>query len=302
MNLETQSTEPPEKEPWTIKRLLDWTADHFEKRDADNPRLRAEVLLAEALDCPRIELYTQFATVPSGDSLKDFRSWVKRHAAGEPVAYLVGSKEFYSLKFSVDSNVLIPRPETEHVIIEAIEAAKSLDSSTPRIADVGTGSGCIAVTLAIHIPACQVCAIDVSRAALDIAQENANEHNVGANIQIVESDLFAQVPQDQQFDLIVSNPPYIGTAEQNTVADSVRDFEPHVALFAGQEGMDVIRRLVAASVERLSENGYLIVEISPFILERCQALIAETSGLEWVKIVNDYSGHARVLVARRMVG
>ena len=129
MNLETQSTEPPEKEPWTIKRLLDWTADHFEKRDADNPRLRAEVLLAEALDCPRIELYTQFATVPSGDSLKDFRSWVKRHAAGEPVAYLVGSKEFYSLKFSVDSNVLIPRPETEHVIIEAIEAAKSLDSS-----------------------------------------------------------------------------------------------------------------------------------------------------------------------------
>ena len=301
MNLEPQSTEPPEKEPWTIKRLLDWTAEHFEKRDTDNPRLRAEVLLAEALDCPRIELYTQFATVPSGDSLKNFRSWVKRHAAGEPVAYLVGSKEFYSLKFSVDTNVLIPRPETEHVIIEAIEAVKSLGLSVPRIADVGTGSGCIAVTLATQLPASQICAIDLSRAALDVAQRNANDHNVGANIQIIESDLFAEVP-DQQFDLVVSNPPYIGTAEQNTVADSVRDFEPHVALFAGQEGMDVIRRLVASSVERLSENGYLIVEISPFILERCQALIRETSGLEWVKLVNDYSGHARVLVARRVTG
>ncbi|MCH2177988.1 MAG: peptide chain release factor N(5)-glutamine methyltransferase [Mariniblastus sp.] len=301
MNLEPQSTEPPEKEPWTIKRLLDWTAEHFEKRDTDNPRLRAEVLLAEALDCPRIELYTQFATVPSGDSLKNFRSWVKRHAAGEPVAYLVGSKEFYSLKFSVDTNVLIPRPETEHVIIEAIEAVKSLGLSVPRIADVGTGSGCIAVTLATQLPASQICAIDLSRAALDVAQRNANDHNVGANIQIIESDLFAEVP-DQQFDLVVSNPPYIGTAEQNTVADSVRDFEPHVALFAGQEGMDVIRRLVASSVERLSENGYLIVEISPFILERCQALIRETSGLEWVKLVNDYSGHARVLVARRVMG
>lgn len=301
MNLEPQSTEPPEKEPWTIKRLLDWTAEHFEKRDTDNPRLRAEVLLAEALDCPRIELYTQFATVPSGDSLKNFRSWVKRHAAGEPVAYLVGSKEFYSLKFSVDTNVLIPRPETEHVIIEAIEAVKSLGLPVPRIADVGTGSGCIAVTLATQLPASQICAIDLSRAALDVAQRNANDHNVGANIQIIESDLFAAVP-DQQFDLVVSNPPYIGTAEQNTVADSVRDFEPHVALFAGQEGMDVIRRLVASSVERLSENGYLIVEISPFILERCQALIRETSGLEWVKLVNDYSGHARVLVARRVIG
>ena len=301
MNLEPQSTEPPEKEPWTIKRLLDWTAEHFEKRDTDNPRLRAEVLLAEALDCPRIELYTQFATVPSGDSLKNFRSWVKRHAAGEPVAYLVGSKEFYSLKFSVDTNVLIPRPETEHVIIEAIEAVKSLGLSVPRIADVGTGSGCIAVTLATQLPASQICAIDLSRAALDVAQRNANDHNVGANIQIIESDLFAAVP-DQQFDLVVSNPPYIGTAEQSTVADSVRDFEPHVALFAGQEGMDVIRRLVASSVERLSENGYLIVEISPFILERCQALIRETSGLEWVKLVNDYSGHARVLVARRVIG
>ena len=300
MNLETQSTEPPEKEPWTIKRLLDWTAEHFEKRDTDNPRLRAEVLLAEALDCPRIELYTQFATVPSGDSLKNFRSWVKRHAAGEPVAYLVGSKEFYSLKFSVDTNVLIPRPETEHVIVEAIEAVKSLGLSVPRIADVGTGSGCIAVTLATQLPASQICAIDLSRAALDVAQRNANDHNVGANIQIIESDLFADVP-DQQFDLVVSNPPYIGTAEQNTLADSVRDFEPHVALFAGQEGMDVIRRLVASSVERLSENGYLIVEISPFILERCQALIGETSGLEWVKLVNDYSGHARVLVARRVM-
>ena len=136
---------------WTIKRLLDWTSEYFTKHDSDSPRLEAEILLAEALGCERIELYTRFDEVPDGQPVATFRSWVKRHAEGEPAAYLVGHREFYSLRFQVNEHVLIPRPETEHVVVAAIEAAKKLDEGSPRIVDIGTGSGCIIIALAKHI-------------------------------------------------------------------------------------------------------------------------------------------------------
>ena len=299
MNSSNQDSQTSEDRPWTIKRLLDWTTEHFEKRDPDNPRLRAEVLLAEALECQRIELYTQFDNVPTGGSLITFREWVKRHAAGEPVAYIVGSKEFYSLRFHVESSVLIPRPETEHLVMETIEMSKRLGSSPLKIMDVGTGSGCIAIAIAKHLPGSQMSAVDISSAALNVARKNASELLVGQEVDWIESDLFEQVCNDLRFDLIVSNPPYIGTNEQNTVDAVVRDFEPHVALFSGGDGMDVIRRLVGASVERLTDNGFLIFEISPLIEESCRVLIQQTADLDWVKTVQDYSGHPRVMVAQR---
>ena len=140
-----------EQETWTIKRLLEWTSEFFRSKDLDSPRLCAEVLLAEALKCQRIELYTRFDQVPEEGLLAVYRDWVKRHAKGEPVAYLVGSKEFYSLKFDVNANVLIPRPETEHLVLAAIEAAKELNKDRINIFDVGTGSGCVAITLAKQI-------------------------------------------------------------------------------------------------------------------------------------------------------
>ena len=138
------------QDPWTIKRLLDWTVEHFDQANSTSSRLDAEVLLAEALDCPRISLYTRFDEVPDEQPMTKYREWVKRRAAGEPVAYLVGHKEFYSLKFFVDNNVLIPRPETEHVVVAALEAAKTIDANPLRIIDVGTGSGCVAITLTKH--------------------------------------------------------------------------------------------------------------------------------------------------------
>lgn len=298
MNAPTRDNPQSEEQPWTIKRLLDWTTEHFGKRDPDNPRLRAEVLLAEALECQRIELYTQFDIVPSAGALAKFREWVKRHAAGEPVAYIVGSKEFYSLRFNVDNNVLIPRPETEHVIIEAIESAKLMGRSPLNIVDMGTGSGCIAITLAKHLPGSQIWGVDISRVALGVARQNAQIQSLTKGLQWIESDLFDQLRGDLKFDLIVSNPPYIGTAEQDTVDASVREFEPHVALFAGTEGMDVIQRLVVGATGRLVDNGILIFEISPLIEKQCQAALNQTPGLEWMRTVKDYSGHPRVMVAR----
>lgn len=289
----------PQTETWTIKRLLEWTADYFGRNESDSPRLEAEVLLAEALGCERIQLYTRFDEIPSEPGLGNFRAWVKRRAAGEPVAYLVGHKEFYSLKFKVDNNVLIPRPETEHVVVEAIECAKLLSKRPISIADVGTGSGCIAVAIAKHIQECNVTAIDVSPEALTVARENIEAYQLSERVAIVESNLFLDVPP-RQFDLIVSNPPYIGKSEVDTVDESVRNYEPAIALFSGNEGTELITRLLAESTERLVDGGFLIFETSPIVMERCLELLASQSGLEHHKTVRDLAGHQRVVVAKKL--
>lgn len=289
----------PQTETWTIKRLLEWTAEYFEKNNSDSPRLEAEVLLSAALGCERIQLYTRFDEVPAEPGLGNFRAWVKRRAVGEPVAYLVGHKEFYSLKIKVDSNVLIPRPESEHVVVEAIECAKLLGKQPLTIADVGTGSGCIAVAVAKHIDGCKVTAIDVSPEALTVARENIEAHELSERIGIVESNLFSDVPETQ-FDLIVSNPPYIGEDEVDTVDENVCNYEPAIALFSGSDGTDLITRLLAESSERLVDGGYLIFETSPIVMDRCLELLAAQAGLEHHKTVRDLAGHQRVVVAKKV--
>ncbi len=286
-------------DPWTIKRLLDWTTEYFAEHGSDSARLEAEVLLAEALDCSRIDLYTRFSEVPGEPGLGKYRQWVKRHAAGEPVAYLVGHREFYSLRFEVDANVLIPRPETEHVVVEAIDCLKKIDIPHPQIADIGTGSGCIAITLAKQVPGARVVAADVSRAALEVARRNAGRHHVEDRIEFVESDLFASIP-DRRFQLIVSNPPYVGSAEQGTLDENVRKYEPGEALFAGPRGTEIIERLVKESADRLGPDGFLVFETSPIIMQDCVEFVRQSSAFADEKIVKDLAGHERVVVARRI--
>ena len=248
---------------WTIKRLLEWTEGYFAKVDAGSPRLEAEILLAEALDCARIELYTRFDDIPAADPISKFRSWVKRRAAGEPVAYIVGYREFYSLRFAVNSSVLIPRPETEHLVVAALEAAKSFNDRPIRVIDVGTGSGCIAIALAKHLDQCKVAAIDISSGALAVAQANVAAHEVSDRVRLLEGDLFDALPNGSgPVHLIVSNPPYIGRQEIDTVDSQVKEYEPEIALFAGEYGIDETARLIAESPERLLEGGYLIFETS----------------------------------------
>jgi len=287
-------------ETWTVKRLLEWTTDFFQQKGIESARLEAEILLAAALKVKRIELYTNFETIPGEAKRAVFRDYVKRRGIGEPVAYLVGFKEFYSLTFSVDRNVLIPRPETEQLVLEAVDWQKSLpDGAAVDICDVGTGSGAIAITIAKHRPkvlgTLSVWAVDVSRAALSVAEENAKTH--GVDIRFVESDLLAAV--SGPFDLIVSNPPYISVTEYESLADEVRNFEPRLALLAGPAGTEVLERLLVEASAKLKPGGRLLLEISPMIADRVLTLF----GNDWsdVSLLNDLAERPRIVSAIRKI-
>lgn len=292
-------------QPWTVMRLLEWTTDFFKKKGSPSPRLDAEILLARARDCQRIELYTAFNEEPDDQQRVAFREMVRRRGEGTPVAQLVGYREFYSLNFRVDENVLIPRPETEHLVIEALDVAKTMNiTDRPlRVADIGTGSGAIAVSLAKHFPkqphAPELTAVDISEAAIAIATWNIEKHDVGELISIAQSDLLDQVAQPEQFDIICSNPPYITDQEFKELDPSVRDFEPKTALVSGPDGTEIIARLIELSADRLTGGGSLIIELSPMIADQCQELAAASGHLGDIHLIKDLQGHKRILSARR---
>lgn len=290
-----------EQESWTIGRLLTWTTDYLKRNGADSPRLDAEVLLAYARGCQRIELYTAFDMEVADDIRATFRELVKRRAEGTPVAYLVGKREFYSLSLRVTPDVLIPRPETEFVVIAALDEIKRLGPDKElQVVDVGTGSGAIAVAIAKHAPAVHVFAIDISSKALEVANGNAASLGVADRIDFITSDLLAALPAGEQFDIIVSNPPYIGEQELPNLAREVKDHEPRLALIAGPTGLEVIARLIPQAAARSRSGGLLILEISPMIERRVHELIAADGRFEQAVTVKDLSGLARVVKARRL--
>lgn len=282
-------------EPWTVGRLLQWTTDYLKGHGSESPRLDAEVLLAEALGCQRIELYTTFDDVPGDERRTAFRELVRRRAEGTPVAYLVGRREFYSLSFRVTPDVLIPRPETELLVVESLDLAKG----DVTIADIGTGSGIIAVCLAKHLATAHVTAVDISPAALDVARDNAKQHGVSDRIEFIESDLFAAVPVDRQFDFVLSNPPYITTAEMEQLAPDVKKFEPHMALEAGPKGTEVIERLIPQAAERLRPGGCLLMEISPTIHDAVRELLENDGRFDVGPTIKDLARLPRVVRATR---
>lgn len=287
--------------PWTVGRLLQWTVDYLKSHGSDSPRLDTELLLAQAMGCKKIELYTRFEEEPIESVRTAFRALVKRRAEGEPVAYLVGHREFYSLDFRVTPDVLIPRPETEHVVVNLLDLAKSKPKDTPwTIADVGTGSGILAVCVAKNLPAARVTALDISPAALAVAKENAEKHGVVSRIEFIESDLFGKLPAEKKFDFIVSNPPYVAEGDTETLSPEVRKFEPHTALFAGPKGTEVIERLIPQSAERLKPNGQLLMEISPMIEDKVRKLIEADGGFELFPTIKDLARQARVVQAKKL--
>jgi release factor glutamine methyltransferase len=285
---------------WTIGRLLGWTAEYLKQHGSDSPRLEAEVLLAQARGCQRIELYTSFDD-PAGEELRTaFRELVRRRAEGTPVAYLVGHREFYSLDFCVTPDVLIPRAETETLVVALLDLIKQWpDAKAPQIADVGTGSGIIAITVARHTPRARVTAIDVSAKALAVARENAVRLGVADRVELVESDLFAFVPAEKRFDFIASNPPYVATAELAGMAREVREHEPKIALAAGEHGTAIIERLVPDAAARLTSGGSLLLEISPMIQKQVEAIVAADDRLQLGTTIKDMAGLARVVVAHK---
>lgn len=283
---------------WTLGALLDWTAKHLAQKNIEAPRLDAEVLLAHAVGCKRIDLYgMRFAEPASSEVRQKYRELIRRRLEGCPVAYLVGRKEFYGLELKVSPAVLIPRPDSEHVIIEFLALAKVMVH--PRVVDIGVGSGNLAIAIAKHHASAEITAIDASADALQVAQENAVKHGVAERIRFLQGDLFAPLPAGEQFNFIVSNPPYIPDEDVPKLPVGVREYEPHQALKGGPDGFVVFDRLIAESRTRLLSGGCLIAEIgSPQELPARERL-AVIPEFVLAPTIYDFSGHPRVLRVRR---
>ena len=282
---------------WTVGRLLTWTTDWLGTKGSESPRLDAEVLLAHVRGCQRILLYTAFDTPVADAERARFRELVKRRGEGEPVAYLVGSREFFSLPFTVSPAVLVPRPETEGLVVRTIDLCKPL--AAPRIIDVGTGSGAIVVTLAKHLPKARLAAADISTAALEVARDNAVRHGVADRIEFLECDLLADPQAAGPWDVIVSNPPYVRDDEFESLPRDVRLHEPKGALVAGPTGVEVVTRLAATAAERLAPGGWLVVEIGPSVAAAAEAALAAVPGLVPGPTLPDMAGLPRIVQARK---
>ena len=287
-----------EPQTWTVLRLLEWTKDYFTRSEIDSPRIAAEVLLSHVLNCQRIELYARYNQQPDDAQRQAFRALVKRAAAGEPVAYLVGSKEFYSLAFEVNANVLIPRPETEQLVERTLAHLKALGRGG-AVWDVCTGSGCIAVAVAHQAPGANVLATDLSAEALAVAERNAAAHDLADRITFARADLLDRAEAGAElapFDVIVSNPPYV--AEGDPVCPSIAH-EPRMALYAGQTGMDCLAPLIESAGEHLGPDGRLIVEFGFAHADPVRDAILATGQFDEPHIYKDLQGIARVAEARR---
>ena len=276
-----------------ILEVINKTVPFFEKQGIENPRLNIELLLAHVLQKRRLDLYLQFERELDEATLARLRELVRRRAEGEPVQYVTGEAPFYGLTFAVNRHVLIPRPETE-LLVEAV-----LKWSKPgaTIVDVGTGSGCIAVTLAKYLPQAQIVAVDASAEALAVARENARRHGVEKSTRFLQGDLVEALPDNVGADVVVSNPPYIASGDWATLPKEVRDFEPVPALVAGEDGLEVIRRLVRTAKRLLSPSGIVALEIGAGQRAAVVLMFGE-HGYGAVEVVKDLQGHERVLLAQ----
>ncbi len=300
-------------ETWTIKKLLDWTTTYFTKHQVEWPHLEAEILLAHALHFKRIDLYVQHEKVLSSEELAHFKGFVERRLQHEPIAYITGFQPFMGLDFIVTRDTLIPRPETEKLVEIAMEEiANSLQltansnlplavSREPSIADIGTGSGAIAISLAKFLPQVKVIGIDISAAALEVAQQNANKHNVSDRCQFIQGNLLDPLIHRDKvtIDLIISNPPYIPAKDIPTLMADVKDFEPHGALDGGEDGLDYIRQLIDLSANRLTANGLLLFEFgfgqANEIVKYAQNKYAQ------IKIIKDNAGIERIFKGNKTI-
>jgi release factor glutamine methyltransferase len=290
--------------PWTVKRLLEWTAPYLARRDVDSPRLSAELLLSHVLGVPRIKLYTDFERVVSDANLAAFRTLVQRAADQEPVAYLTGTAHFFNLELHVSRDVLIPRPDTETLVENVLQLARNTGGfESPRVLDLCTGSGCIAAAIAKHLKNAVVVAVDNSAGAVKVARENLRGLDLLDRVTVEHGDLFeplARLIDARPFDLIVANPPYIATAKIETLDRSVRDYEPLAALDGGLDGLTLHRRILEGAPQHLRAGGRVYLEIAFDQAEAALDVVhRHTDQLEDARILKDNAGNDRVLTARR---
>lgn len=281
---------------WTVLSLLQWTAGHFEEHGIETARLDAEVLLAHALEVSRLQLYLDYERPVSEPERSRYRELVLRRGQDRvPVSHLVGVREFWSLPISVTPDVLTPRPETETLVEAALAAIPDVEAEA-RILDLGTGSGAIAFALARERPRARLSATDISISALKVARETAEKLQLDERIRFVEGSLFDAV-SGEEFDLIVSNPPYVARRDRESLPREL-SYEPEEALFAGEDGYEVLRPLVSRVRDHLAPDAAFVVEIDPAQAETVMSW-CEDAGLSEVEVVKDLAQRDRVVRARR---
>ena len=282
---------------WRPLDLVNVTASYLDGQGIENARLNAEMLLAHALRWDRLHLYTRFETILSDTQIDAYREFVRRRAGREPLQHILTRAEFRSLDFCCDARVLTPRPETEHVVAETLRRAQGL--TDPLIADVGTGSGCIAVSLACALPGASLVATDVSAEALDVALKNIETHGVAGRVHVLLGDLAEPLLAGGyagRIDLIACNPPYVASHEFGTLQPEVRDYEPRVALDGGADGLDFYRRFFGEARPLLKPGGSAILELPEAGADTVRS-VAEDSGWVNVAFLADHVGIRRVMAA-----
>jgi release factor glutamine methyltransferase len=288
-------TAAADQDIWTVRRILEWTTGFLRQKGIESPRLEAEILLAHARGCPRIRLYTDFNTPLTDAERSAMRDLVTRRSRREPIAYLVGHREFYGRTFHVSPAVLIPRPETETLIDVALELIPA--DHPAQLIEVGIGSGCIAVTIARQRPLCRLTATDISPDALRIAAQNAARHEVADRITLLEGDaLLPLLPATTLFDGIVSNPPYVTDGERGQLQPEIDLHEPALALYAGPDGLNVVRSIITHAPALLKPGAFIALEVDP---QQCPTVLTllKNAGFDHGRIHHDAAGRDRIVQA-----
>jgi release factor glutamine methyltransferase len=284
----------------TLRDALREGISRLEQARTPSASLAAELLLMHVASCDRAYLYAHPEQPLEPESHAEYFSLIDRRATGTPTQYLTGKQEFWGLEFEVTPDVLIPRPETEHVVEVALARVGESRRNAPlAIADIGTGSGCIAIALTAELPKASIVATDISAPALEVAKRNAARHNAASRIQFAQSDLFASIDSPAEFDLVVSNPPYVARRDAHSLPIEIREHEPHSALFAGQDGLDVYRALIVQSESRMKRGGHLVLELGFGQFEAVSELLDSARGWSRVSATMDLAGIPRVLAATR---
>jgi release factor glutamine methyltransferase len=287
-------------ETWTTLKVLEWTAKKFAEKQLSSARLDAEVLLAHTLSTNRVGLYTAFDQPLKADELTRYRELIKRRLNGEPIAYLVGEQEFWSLPLHVDARVLVPRRDTETLVEVGLRAARAAGVQIRRFADVCTGSGAVAIALAKELPEARVWASDTSADALAVAAKNVERHALGERVTLVQGDLLAPlaaVAADAPFELVLSNPPYVPTRDLAGLSAEVRA-EPRLALDGGADGLELVRRLAPQALAQLAPGGTFALEHGYDQGAAVRAILA-AAGFAEVGSTPDLAGHERVSAGRK---
>ena len=286
----------------TLLEAIQKSAEYLGRKGVESPRLQAELLLAHVLELPRLKLYLNFERPLTPSEADRLRELIKRRGRREPLQHIVGSASFCGLELAVNRHVLVPRPETELLAEQGWQFLNQLSTRDSRPAtafDFGTGNGCLAIALAVKCPPAQCWATDISREALETAKQNAARHNVAQRIQFLLGDGFAALPAGTHFDLIISNPPYIQSAEIASLQPEVRDYDPRQALDGGSDGLDFYRRLATEAQPFLKPGGRLMLELGDSQAERIREILEQQ---KWIveALKEDYTQRPRIMVALRV--